>query len=811
MPVAATVAARCELAQARVLSAALKRHGITRHVVLVMDGEPAAGEPFEALGPGELGGLAALEREELREALKPRLLQRLLPEPVLLLDPDVDVRAPLDDLVCSDGVLLVPRGDDEPGVYRSGILGAGGEAGTRFADWWADDHPLDAAPAAHPVKIERNPAHGFAPWNREERDGVTPRTLVLRDFDPRRPFWLDGEAEGLEDYAQRLLDAGWEQAHDVEWGYRRLPDGVELDAPLRAVLRDAPDTLGDPFTREGAERLLAWAAGPADRGSQWGLTRYLAALWSQRPDLSRSFADLETADGERFARWAAENAQQEGLAEALVPSLQDTGERPFGVNVAGYLSSTLGTAEAARLYMTALRAADVPLRMESLDPPRPPRTRTTEGSTPPSRPVPRTLDAPVDYALNLVTVNAIQLPQFARQLGEDFFAGKPTVGVWAWETSVIPASWAPAFEWVDEIWTNSTYMAGLIAPRSPVPVVAVPPPVVDPEPAGEPLELDGVPDGFWFLFAFDFLSTIERKNPLGLVEAFTRAFANGEGPQLVLKAFNGDYKPEQLAQLRYAARGRDDIHLVDRWMTDPQRRALAARADCYVSLHRSEGFGLTMAEAMALGKPVIATGYSGNLDFMDATTAYLVGHGLTEVGPGVDIYPADGIWAEPDLDHAAELMRRVVERPEEAAEKGARAREDVLRRFSPDATGALARARLEQLARRPTARSLQGATPTDQAFQLAARQATYDPMSGAASSHPKDLAKRAALQAMRPYTYHQQELNGLMIDALRELHANVAELEGMVAAQRRRTRRAEWQVRALEARLAAERSGRDGE
>ena len=409
------------------------------------------------------------------------------------------------------------------------------------------------------------------------------------------------------------------------------------------MLRDAPDTLGDPFTREGAERLLAWAAGPADRGSQWGLTRYLAALWSQRPDLSRSFADLETADGERFARWAAEHAAAGRAGRARSSRRCRTrGERPFGVNVAGYLSSTLGTAEAARLYMTALRAADVPLRMESLDPPRPPRTRTTEGSTPPSRPVPRTLDAPVDYALNLVTVNAdpaaaVRAPARRGLLRRQ--ADRRRLGL---GDSVIPASWAPAFEWVDEIWTNSTYMAGLIAPRSPVPVVAVPPPVVDPEPAGEPLELDGIPDGFWFLFAFDFLSTIERKNPIGLVEAFTRAFANGEGPQLVLKAFNGDYKPEQLAQLRYAARGRDDIHLVDRWMTDAQRRALAARADCYVSLHRSEGFGLTMAEAMALGKPVIATGYSGNLDFMDATTAYLVGHGLTEVGPGVDIYPADG-------------------------------------------------------------------------------------------------------------------------------------------------------------------------
>jgi hypothetical protein len=316
MPVAATVAARSELAHARVLTAALARIGITRHVVLVMDGEPAASEPFEALAPGELGGLAALEREELREALKPRLLQRLLPEPVLLLDPFVDVRAPLDDLVPVDGVVLVPRGDDEPGVYRSGILAAGGEAGRRFADWWADGHALDAAPAAHPVTIERDPAHGYAPWNREQREGVSPRTLVLRGFDPRRPFWLDGEAEGFEDYARQLLEAGWEDVPETVWGYGRLPAGVALDAPLRAVLRDAPDTLGDPFTREGAEKLLAWAAGPADRGSQWGLTRYLAALWSQRPDLSRSFSDLETADGERFARWAAEHAarRQEGRA-----------------------------------------------------------------------------------------------------------------------------------------------------------------------------------------------------------------------------------------------------------------------------------------------------------------------------------------------------------------------------------------------------------------------------------------------------------------------------------------------------------------
>jgi hypothetical protein len=271
----------------------------------------------------------------------------------------------------------------------------------------------------------------------------------------------------------------------------------------------------------------------------------------------------------------------------------------------------------------------------------------------------------------------------------------------------------------------------------------------------------------------------------------------------VLKAINGDYKPEQLARVRWASRGRDDVHVVDRWLPDEQRRGLTERADCYVSLHRSEGFGLTMAEAMAMGKPVIATGYSGNLDFMDASTAYLVEHRLETVGPGVDIYPADGVWADPDLDHAAALMRRVVEQPEEAAARGARAAEDVLRRFSPAAVGALARTRLEQLAARSAERADPGGRASDAVLRSAASKAAYDPLAAAGTKAPKDLARRAALQAMRPYTFHQRELNALLVEVLEGLHAEVAELERIVADQRRTTRRAEWRLRGLEARLAA--------
>ncbi len=122
-----------------------------------------------------------------------------------------------------------------------------------------------------------------------------------------------------------------------------------------------------------------------------------------------------------------------------------------------------------------------------------------------------------------------------------------------------------------------------------------------------------------------------------------------------------------------------------------------AACDCYVSLHRSEGFGLTLAEAMAIGKPVIGTGYSGNVDFMNAENSYLVDYTIARVGPDCEIYPPEGEWAEPSVEHAAELMRSVYEDRERAAKLGARAREDIARTLSPRATGAAMRRRLEQL------------------------------------------------------------------------------------------------------------------
>ena len=147
-----------------------------------------------------------------------------------------------------------------------------------------------------------------------------------------------------------------------------------------------------------------------------------------------------------------------------------------------------------------------------------------------------------------------------------------------------------------------------------------------------------------------------------------------------------------------AAGDHPDIHFINRYVSAPEKDALLAACDCYVSLHRSEGFGLTPAEAMYFGRPVIATGYGGVLEFMTAENSYLVGHATTTVGPDAHPYPPDGVWAEPDLDEAARLMRHVFEHPEEARERGARAAVDIRRTNSPQAAGAAMAERLRAAA-----------------------------------------------------------------------------------------------------------------
>jgi glycosyltransferase involved in cell wall biosynthesis len=459
-----------------------------------------------------------------------------------------------------------------------------------------------------------------------------------------------------------------------------------------------------------------------------------------------------------------------------------------GVNVVGFFRAEFGHGEAARRVLAGVERAGIPHATITVKTPHHRERHPFEARG--SRPT---------YPTNLVCLNPEHMLEFAQRGGAELFLDRYTVGVWCWEASRFPDSFRPAFELVDEVWVASDYVAEIIASETEKPVQVFPMPVEVPSPPELGRAELGLPaDRFVFLFSFDFFSTLERKNPAGLIDAFQRAFAPEEGPLLLIKTINGRKQADALKQLRAAADGRTDISVVDEYVSGEHMRALMASCDCFVSLHRSEGFGFPLAEAMAFEKPVIATRYSGNLAFMDDENSYLVDFGLTPVPPGAANYPVGALWADPDLDQAAEAMRRVVEQPEEARERGRKARRRILERQTLDRTAEFFAARLGEIALLP-----RKGTREEAPVERAARYLAVGPsLSWSAPSgrfgRVGVLARRALLRLLRPYLVRQREWESLVVEALREAQATqraqaerLARLEEAVRAPDRAARRGE--------------------
>ena len=620
-----------------------------------------------------------------------------------------------------------------PARFASAVLD---DPGCNLNMWNLPFHTLRASPGG--VSVDRR-------WPL--------RFLNLPGFDPDRPHRLNAMAsrarvsrssvlhELSERYAGELRQSGWRDAdHRAQVG-RRLDDELIYDDSLRTIYASAL-ALGEPFSdlfsQEGKRGFLAWLSERAPRGAAYGINRYVFhRVAHARPDVTWSFPDLDGDDGREYVEWcwafgraelsipdrfmparpggdtpaavrprvekpagtagprAGAGAPKPAAAAAAPGAVRRSGAAADGlaVRLTGYLGHTLGLGAAARGYVQALGAAGVPVRTVTV--PLHHLALPVELAAEYGRQGFEDLVQDGDHGCEIVAVNAAELPDFVARLGEDYFKG-PRIGIWGWETNIIPAGWQRAFAFVDEVWVYSRFMAENIGAVAPVPVLPLPPPVERPIEPAVPLRL-GVPAGFLFLFAFDYLSTVQRKNPVGLIEAFKLAFSPGEGPQLLVKTINAPLRPLAEEELLWAAHGRSDIHILDRSLSGQELAALMAACDCYVSLHRAEGFGLTMAEAMAIGKPVIGTGYSGNVDFMDNDNSYLVDYTIGRVGPDCEIYPPEGEWADPSIEHAAELMRRVFSEPAEAAAKGQRAAADIARLLSASVTGQRMRDRLEHL------------------------------------------------------------------------------------------------------------------
>jgi len=326
-----------------------------------------------------------------------------------------------------------------------------------------------------------------------------------------------------------------------------------------------------------------------------------------------------------------------------------------GVAVAGELSRASGLGEGARLMLGALERLGVPHWPIDLGPRLPGHSADLPAES---------ADPPPGAAL-VLHVNPPLLPLVLLRLPPGLLRGRRIIGYWSWELPSLPPDWRGGALFVHEVWVPSTFTAGAVEELLPRRVRVVPHPVALAPPRPSALERTafGLPtDAVVVLVAFNLASSFERKNPLAAVAAFRAAFGERPDRVLVLKVGNPEHFPDDFARLTEAVAGAPNIRLETRVLPPADQHALTACCDVVLSLHRSEGFGLVLAEAMLLGKPVIATGWSGNMDFMDAESAVLVGSRLVPSGDPRGVY-AGGQWAEPDVAEAAAQLRRLADDP----------------------------------------------------------------------------------------------------------------------------------------------------
>lgn len=674
-----------------------------------------------------------------------------------------------------------------PGLFEHLVLR---DPGLNVGYWNAHERRLAEGPGGVvragdvPLRFLRAPGYRpDKPWLLSTHDWPRPRVLLSEEPVLSALF---------ASYRQRLLEAGYRAptappsgatptAAPAPHGFSQLPDGTLITPAMRRLFRtewlesERPDAEQVHFKRaiaqapphpfgddQGAafKEWLASSDSPLERAA--GLNRLAIGAWHSRIDLQVAFPSPAGANAQGFRDWC----RTHGLAEGLLPDWALPADPPpprlpedvLGVNVVGYLTAELGIGQMGRILHQVAEQTGLPV------------SSVTDEYTVSCR---TALDAPGTtgsprYPISVLTVNADYMEPLLSaypETGHDRYR----IGLWAWELEEFPEDLHHGFAFVDEVWTVSDYVRDAIAKHSPVPVKTFPVPVLDPGVAQRPDRRPGEP--VTFFFTFDFNSTGGRKNPYGLVRAFRLAFGERDDVRLVIKTTNSALHAAAAERLRHQIGDDQRIELVDRYVSMAELEALYDDCDAYVSLHRSEGFGLTVAEAMARGLPVIATDYSSTTEFFDDSVGWTVPYELVPVGPGWLPYPADGYWADPDLHAAARAMREVADNPEEAARRGAAARERILRTRSMDAAAEWMRTQLEEAYRMWQERDHDAPASIDPKEPLnRVEQALHSKADSAAPSRVPlaPALRRAMLRALDHYDAHQRKVLGALLDGVRD-------------------------------------------
>ena len=448
----------------------------------------------------------------------------------------------------------------------------------------------------------------------------------------------------------------------------------------------------------------AFTLAPAAQQPSW----LMVLLWRRHAKLQAAF-DLQLPAGRAGLRaWFTQRgAAQFGLQALVSPPAQPAAPvspvapaaaraqavPALGVNLIGFAYGELGIGEDLRMAVQACQAAGVPFTVLNINPGQHLRQADRWLAR-------HCVDdiAALPHATNIFCLTGFDTLRVYAEKGAALFDGRHNIGWWPWELPVWPRRWAAAFSVVDEVWAATRFTQAMFADVTDKPVTLMPLPVCVARLKRTSRRTLGLPARpFLFLFVFDFNSYLARKNPQAVIAAFRRAFPAGDsGVGLVLKTMNSRPDDPAWAAFQAACAADPRITLIDRTLDRPQVLGLVQACDAYVSLHRAEGFGRTLAEAMLLGKPVVATNFSGNTDFLDRHSGYPVR--WTPVPVAVGDYPFitadDGAWwAEPDLADAARQLRAA--RGAAGSEWAQQLPQQVAERFSPAVIGQRMRAVLQ--------------------------------------------------------------------------------------------------------------------
>ncbi|MFZ2266574.1 MAG: glycosyltransferase [Azonexus sp.] len=377
---------------------------------------------------------------------------------------------------------------------------------------------------------------------------------------------------------------------------------------------------------------------------------------------------------------------------ASLPAASDAALDAPGINLIGYLRAELGVGEAARSLARACVAAEIPFS-------------ATEAHYDSQNPLRDTsileFAQATRYAIDLLYVNADQTAITSQLLSA---TGRPsagyTIGFWHWEQPELPAHLHAAFALLDEVWVPSTFVHDAIAPVSPVPVCKIPHALqCRPTPGSERAQFGLPGDKLMALVMYDFHSYQYRKNPQAAIAAYRLAAKKHPHLTLVIKTINSMEHVAAYAELRDSVQDLPNVFFIDEYLTRQQTWDLQSCCDILLSLHRAEGFGLAPAEMMHMGKSVIATGWSANMDFMTNDNSMPVRYQLKPLEQDLGAYPAGPLWAEADIEHAAWCLDQLASRPDLARQLGQKAAQDIRQQLSPQTVGRQIRQRLQAIGR----------------------------------------------------------------------------------------------------------------